>query len=604
MEPTVGPGPRVVALAPARAGARGVQPHDTWLVWVLACALVVAVVGIGVALVARGEPLPPIVPTVALVVVLAVTVNRGAFFPTELVATAEAAVLFAALVGFSRDAAFLGPLIVAFAVGPLDVVHWRQRAVVRMAYNSGSQGLAVLVGAAAFRAASEAFGGSFPAVVAAAAVAAVPYALVDSTCGVLLMLARGGSRLRDAVRHQWSLNGLAIPLGCVGALAGFLVIDVGWWLGILVILPMPWIPELVLVRARSAQRSTPGTRVRVLGGSTIGAAITVATIVAWSSGTHSLPVVVVFAVVLGAEMRVSASRAIPPLAAAAVVAAVIVDGSDSAFGHAAGGVLVTAGLVGATVTATSWVLARDARVVRASLAILGAAIGGALCGVAVVAAPNGGSLLAEVSSVVLGAALFAGLAVLFNGPRSEAWMSVAWTAPVILVAVLLASAWRVLGTPGAFVFVAGVGVALAGPAWVAAPAWDSRFLGHAGARHRCRARGMVVAASVTALALACTASRVESGRGRTSYVLVAAALVEMLLAVSLGAVRQWRFAPAPRARSATALGVLAALVVAVYVPLAYDGTGWSVPVLGALLVAVGAIVWPLARLTDSVVVTR
>ena len=98
--------------------------------------------------------------------VLAVTVNRGAFFPTELVATAEAAVLFAALVGFSRDAAFLGPLIVALAVGPLDVVHWRQRAVVRMAYNSGSQGLAVLVGAVAFRAVSEAFGGSFPAVVA------------------------------------------------------------------------------------------------------------------------------------------------------------------------------------------------------------------------------------------------------------------------------------------------------------------------------------------------------------------------------------------------------------------------------------------------------
>ena len=222
--------------------------------------------------------------------VLAVTVNRGAFFPTELVATAEAAVLFAALVGFSRDAALLGPLIVALAVGPLDVVHWRQRAVVRMAYNSGSQGLAVLVGAVAFRAVSEAFGGSFPAVVAAAAIAAVPYALVDSTCGVFLMLARGGSRLRDAVRHQWSLNGLAVPLACVGALAGFLAIDVGWWLAIVVILPMPWIPELVLVRARSVQRATPGTQVRVLGGSTIAVAFTVATLVAWSSGTRSLPV--------------------------------------------------------------------------------------------------------------------------------------------------------------------------------------------------------------------------------------------------------------------------------------------------------------------------
>jgi hypothetical protein len=85
--------------------------------------------------------------------------------------------------------------------------------------------------------------------------------------------------------------------------------------------------------------------------------------VAWSSGGRSVPVLVVFAVALGAELRVSAARAIPPLAAVAVAAAVIVDRSDSAFGHAAGssfghaaGVLVTAGLVGATVTGASRVV--------------------------------------------------------------------------------------------------------------------------------------------------------------------------------------------------------------------------------------------------------
>ena len=244
--------------------------------------------------------------------------------------------------------------------------------------------------------------------------------------------------------------------------------------------------------------------------------------------------------------------------------------------------------------------------VPASLAIFGAAIGGVLCGVAVVAAPAGGSLLAEVSSVALGAALFVGLAVLVNGPRSEAWMSVAWTAPVVLVAVLLASAWRVLGTPGAFVFAAGVGVALASTAWVAAPAWDSRFLGHAGARHRCRVRVMVVAAGVTALALGVRGDTGRVGRGHGPRACSSRPRwSRCCVAVSLGAVRQWRFAPAPRARSAAALGVLAVLVVAVYVPLANDGTGWSVAVLARRCWSRSPRSCGRSRgLTDSVVVTR
>ena len=489
MEPTVGPGPRVVtpdgahAITRARE-RRGLRSRDPWSTCMLACSLFVAAGGIGVGLVARGEPLPPVVPTLALVAVLAVAVNRGAFFPTELVATAESAVLFAALVGFSHDAALLGPLIVALAVGPLDCFHWRQRAFVRMAYNSGSQGLAVLVAAITFQSVSGAIGGSPLAVVAVGALAAVPYAFVDSTCGIVLMLVRGAG-VRDAVRHQWSLNGLAVPFACVGALAGFLAIDVGWWLGIAVLLPMPWIPELVLVRARSMRRAAPVTHVRLLAVSTIAMAFVVAALVARSSGAWSLPVLVVFAVALGAELRVSAARAIPPLAAMAVVAAVIVDGSDSRFWHAAG-VLMTAGVVGATVTATSWALARNARVVPASAAIVGAAIGGVLCGAAVVAVPADAPLLAEMMSLALGAALFVGVAFLMNGLRAEAWTSVAWTAPLLLVAVLLASAWSALGAPGALVFAVVVGLALTTTACAAAPAWDSRFLGHRGARLRCR----------------------------------------------------------------------------------------------------------------------
>ena len=149
MEPTVWPGPGVVFLGDARENVHsrhhhGVDGRDPRSACALALVLAAAAIGIGVSLVGRGDPLPPAAPTLALVVVLAIAVNRGAFFPTELMATAEAAVLFAAIVGFRRDATLLGPLIVALAVGPLDAVHWRQRAVVRMAYNSGSQGLSVL----------------------------------------------------------------------------------------------------------------------------------------------------------------------------------------------------------------------------------------------------------------------------------------------------------------------------------------------------------------------------------------------------------------------------------------------------------------------------
>ena len=105
MEPTVRPGPLVVVLGdggtterrqvPGRRGAR-----DPFAARALAMALLLVAVGIGAALVARGDPWPPAGPVVGLVVLLAIAVNRGAFFSSELMATAEAAVLFTAIVGF------------------------------------------------------------------------------------------------------------------------------------------------------------------------------------------------------------------------------------------------------------------------------------------------------------------------------------------------------------------------------------------------------------------------------------------------------------------------------------------------------------------------
>src|SRR4051794_19103630 len=112
----------------------------------------------GIVAFAAGAPLPPIAPVLLLAVAAALCVNRFALFPSEHAATAEAAVLLAAVVGFSGDAAILGPLTVALLVGPLDVLHWEQRSFVRMAYNAGNRGLATLTAVATFAGARDALG--------------------------------------------------------------------------------------------------------------------------------------------------------------------------------------------------------------------------------------------------------------------------------------------------------------------------------------------------------------------------------------------------------------------------------------------------------------
>ncbi len=58
-----------------------------------------------------------------LALVAALSINLSVFFPNEHAATAEIAVLLAAVTGFSGDAHWLGPLVVALLMGPLDASH-------------------------------------------------------------------------------------------------------------------------------------------------------------------------------------------------------------------------------------------------------------------------------------------------------------------------------------------------------------------------------------------------------------------------------------------------------------------------------------------------
>src|SRR5439155_22182673 len=115
----------------------------------------------GACLAVSGSPLPPVLPLVVLGALVALSLNQLAFFPSEWSATAEAAVLVAAVVGFAagsqphlaEPAAFLGPWAVACLCGALDVGHWRRRSFWRMAYNSGNRMIAALFAVVAFDAA-------------------------------------------------------------------------------------------------------------------------------------------------------------------------------------------------------------------------------------------------------------------------------------------------------------------------------------------------------------------------------------------------------------------------------------------------------------------
>ena len=125
-------------------GARSVA------VRLLSGALAVSAVGIGAALLGSGASLPSIGPVLLLASIAALCINRSVFYLSEQAATAEAAVLLAAVTAFEGSAPWLGPLVVALLMGPLDVAHWERRSYLRMAYNAGNRSFCALSATATF----------------------------------------------------------------------------------------------------------------------------------------------------------------------------------------------------------------------------------------------------------------------------------------------------------------------------------------------------------------------------------------------------------------------------------------------------------------------
>ena len=470
---------------------------------------------IGLALIAAGLPLPEPLPILVLAVFVVFAVNRFTFFPSEVAVTAEAAVLATAIVAFRHDSAFVGPWCVALLAGPLDLLHWRQRSFVRMAYNAGNRMLATLAGAASFTILldSSLLGTGAIRFGAAVLAAALSYAAVEGAVGVVLVRLHTGASWLGAARIELPLDALSVPLAVVGGAAGYLATEVGWWAATLVLVPTLFVPELAL--ARPFRRAPAVTRLATTIVPAVLGVVVLALLVPVPAAS-TLVALVVIAAVAGFELRVDLP--VPPLVAALAAAAVLVSGDA---------VLAGAVVMAVTATTVSWIVAREA----SWWAPVGA--GGAALVAAVVydLRPSPAAALAA--------------AVLFQLLVGTGLARVVWTAPFVCVAVALGDAWHAIGVLGAVVF----GVAFAAvlvdrggvrraavgeshrPTVDRAPpptgaAHDRRRRRHALARrrgHRVRARDCAEGAGGTGGGVGGRTRRDGDGRGAAVAVLAAPA---------------------------------------------------------------------------------
>ncbi len=574
-----------LARAPAVEPRASIDPIESRRVRWYACALFALGATAGLVLVVVGAPLPSLWPVVLLGSLIALSLNQLAFFPSEWSATAEAAVLIAAVVGFAggaganggnlqTDPALLGPWLVALLCGPLDAVHWRQRAFWRMAYNSGNRMVAALLAALAFEVVAGLVSTLWLAFACAALAASMVLAFVDLGAFVVFEQLRERKPVRDAVRDDLLYDCLTVPLGLFGAFAGWVAVESGWWAGALALLPAPFVPELVLGRARRALRH--GSFARHLGRAgpvLTGAAlvIVVLALVEPFPSAGELIGLVAVALFAGLELGVNRRSPVPPMVAALVIAGLVVN-TDAE--------VASAVIAAVVATATATIAARSNRWWAPALAAGAAGVAAAVFD----ARPSRGSALAA--------------ALVFEVVLLTRLSNVVWTAPLVAAAVALAFLWRAIGTGAAAVFAVCMLVTAAAAATWGRPPWNSRVLGPWATRVRVRIhRAMLLTAGALAFALAIIATLASPTR--EVFVFGASAAVCAAATMAAVGVRQWRFAPRPRARHAALLFASAVASVLAYPALALDGDKWSI-VIVALSVALSVVAgWTPARLAQA-----
>jgi hypothetical protein len=570
-----------------------VPPRHPWAVVGFACFLGAAAVA-GVTLAALGETLPPPGPVLLLALVVALCINRFAFFSSEIAATAEVAVLTAAVVAFRDDAWVLGPLAVALLVGPLDTLHWERRSFLRMAYNAGNRATATFAAVVTFALVREGAHGSATMLFVAATAAAIVFALVDSSITVTLLWIQGEPAIRAAAVHVLELDSLTVPLALYGATAGVLATEVGWWAAVPVLVPVAFIPELALGR-----RGWRGVAIRNVAMSAVIVMLAVAIVVSLPSSDAAIAVLVVLAAAMGGELAVDTRAPVPPLLALVVTAAVVLLRGELVF--------VAAVLVAVVGTLSAWMVkaARARPPVATALSAAGlAAVASAVgAGVYHLIRPGLGPPTEALPAACAAGAVFE-LSVVLVGQhhgRFRVLSDLVWLSPTLAVAAAVALAWRLAGVRGwaapagavlAAMAVAGVlGVA----AWWCAPPWRSRVLARWVADRSRRGHGALVVTSAATAVLLASVGAITTHDTHLALVLGAVTSGEAVVVMALAGVRQWRFAPRRRLRELLLL-VAAGLVLAVAYPgSATSGNGWAVVMVAVPMITALACALPLAR---------
>jgi hypothetical protein len=542
-----------------------------------------------------GTTVPPLVPVLVLGAIVALSVNRGAFFTTELAFTADAAVLLAAVVGFRSSAPVWGPCVVAALMGPLDALHWRARAFPRMAYNTGSQVLAVVPAALVYGALRDALGGTVVAASAVAVAAAVGYALLDSLFATVLVVLRGDAPPLRAPVVVASMNRWAVPFALAGACAGVLVSAVGWWAAPLVLVPVCLAPELAVGHVRP---TTPTVRGLVAGA--VAVLGFVGAVALGGSGVGTAWGLGVLVVLAGVELRSTGAAPVAPLLSTVVVVSLVVAGS--ARDVAAVVVAVSAALVGWFARRVTGRAGRRERELASPWrAVLVAAAAAAAAAALFESVPAVAGVSGRAMVVALGSGLVfeAVVAASARGWSDVVAAQATWTLPILALAVVLAMVERELGGAVALVVGGGLGACLLVTAWWAAPPWTSGVLGAVALSRRAPRVGRRVVLVGTAGAAVVTAvlARGVSGSARVVCVLMASAFVQCAVSMALVGVRQWRFAPRPRAWDATLLVLVAAGGLA-YAAAALGGATWAIVLVTVLVAVPGAVAWPIAALAD------
>jgi len=523
-------------------------------------ALLGVAVAVGVTLLALGAPAPAPGPVLLLALAAALCVNRFALFPSEHAATAEAAVLLAAVVGFRDDAAFLGPLVVALLVGPLDALHWEQRSFLRMVYNAGNRGVATLAATTAFVAMRDVVGLSSPAAwCLVVLVASAAFVIVDALLSTTL-LRLTGEPFVAAARFVFDADALALPVACLGAIAGLLAGALGWWATALMLVPIAFVPELAIAHARRAASMVRDLVVLLVAVAALATFALVTPIPTFGT----VAVLAAIAVLAGVEFGVDRSSLVPPMVALVVVAAVVVDGPHARF---------AAALVATVATITSWCSAGHA----SRLQMLGALA--TTFGAAVLAAEIAAQLPATMSGIAWGAfaagLVFEAIAVMAGARWRIRGVRAWWTLPLLAAAVAWSMAARGLGVDRAGALLAvtlALAASCAAAAWWGAPAWPSRALGRG-------VRGVSPQLLLPTLAGVAIAAVVAAVLGAPW---VSAGFGECAAAMAAMGVRQWRFAPRPRAIALMLLLVVVVAFVGGVPELVRAGSWWG-PILAAAL---------------------